>query len=115
LGGRRHYGELFKFAGREKELHREFVALAISHDDESVRLTPIILLSMGIRSLFGVAQSIGITSTPKQNGRLGHSRKMSDTFSTMHLERIRSAIDHIPPGMTLLSQESESQSSEHPP
>jgi len=30
--------ELFKLVGREKELHREIVAFAISHDDESVRL-----------------------------------------------------------------------------
>ncbi|TAQ86910.1 hypothetical protein B7494_g4755 [Chlorociboria aeruginascens] len=29
--------ELFKLVGREKELHREIVALAISHDDQLVR------------------------------------------------------------------------------
>jgi hypothetical protein len=30
--------ELFKLVGREKELHQEIVGLAISHNDESIRL-----------------------------------------------------------------------------
>jgi hypothetical protein len=108
--------ELFKLVGREKELHREIVALAISHDDESVRLYAHYPFIDGDKVTIWRRTIDRYYLDSKTKWRTWtFTKNVFDIFSTMHLKRIQSAIDDIPPGPTLLSQESVSQSSEGQP
>lgn len=112
--------ELFKLVGREKELHREIVALAISHDDKSVRLYAYYPFIDG--------DKVTIWRRTADRYYLDHKTKWKswtfttnvyEIYSPMHLKRICSAIDEIPPDLTF-SRKSETQSSkslqqlEHP-
>jgi hypothetical protein len=108
--------ELLKLVGREKELHRKIVAFAISHDDKSVQLyahypfidgDSVTIWRHTVDQYFLNSKTKWRTWTFTKN--------VFDRFSTMHLKLICSAIDDISPGLTLVSQESQSQGSEHPP
>jgi len=107
--------ELFKLVGREKELHQEIIAFAISHDDESVRLYAHYPFIDGDKVTIWRHTIDRYYLDPKTKWNTWtFTKNVFDVFSTMHLERIRSAIDDIPPGLTLIPQESVSQSSEPP-
>lgn len=111
----RAVAELFKARGRETELHREIVAFTISHDDQSIRLYAHYLIIDGDNVSIWRHTADQYYLSPKTKwSTWTFTKNVFDIFSTMHLKRIRSVIDDIPPGLTLLSQQSESQSSEHP-
>lgn len=108
--------ELFKLVGREKELHREIAAFTISHDDQSIRLYAHYPIIDGDKVTIWRHTADQYYLGPKTKwSTWTFTKNVFDIFSTMHLKRIHSVIDEIPPGPALLSRESESQSSEHPP
>jgi hypothetical protein len=107
--------ELFKLVGREKELHQEIVALTISHDDQSIRLYAHYPIIDGDKVTIWRHTADQYYLNPKTKWNTWtFTKNVFDIFSTMNLKRIRSIIDDIPPGPTHISQEPESQTSEHP-
>jgi hypothetical protein len=92
--------ELFKLVGRETELHREIVAFTISHDNNGVKLyahypfidgDSVTIWRHTVSRYFLDSETKWKTWTFTKN--------VFDTFSTMHLERICSAVDSITPEM----------------
>ncbi|KAF2431957.1 hypothetical protein EJ08DRAFT_669782 [Tothia fuscella] len=106
--------ELFKLVGREKELHREILALAISHDDESVRLYAYYPFIDGDKVTIWRCTADRYYLDPKTKWRSWtFTTNVFSIFSPMHLKRICSAIDDISSDLTF-SRTSETQSSESP-
>lgn len=118
--------ELYKFSGRQKELHQEPLSFSVSHDDSSVR----------IHTYYPMIDEADMTKNTTWRATLDEfyvkpkSKWSSWTFGMnclqiflpMHIERIRSALDDLPsaeiiknslprpPGHSGLSQNFEEQS-----
>jgi hypothetical protein len=106
--------ELFKLVGREEELHREIVALAISHDDESVRLYAYYPFIEGDKvTIWRRTASRYYLDLDTLWRSWTFTTNVYDIFCPMHLKRICSAIDDISPNLTF-SRKSETPSSEPP-
>jgi hypothetical protein len=104
--------ELFKLVGREKELHREILAFTVSHDDNSVRHYAHYAYIDGDKiSIWRHTVDRFYLDTRTKWRSYTFVKNIYDIFSPMHLKRICSAIDDIPPGLTF-SRGSEAQSSE---
>ncbi|KAF2726803.1 hypothetical protein EJ04DRAFT_582451 [Polyplosphaeria fusca] len=106
--------ELFKLVGRENELHREVVAFAISHDDESVRLYAYYPFIDGDKVTVWrrtAARFYLDVDTKWRSWRF--TTNIYEIFSPMHLQRICSAIDDVTHDWTF-SRTSEPRGSEPP-
>ena len=115
--------ELYRAVRREKELHREILAFSISHDDSSVRIYGHYALIEGVKTTF-YRETIRRFDFTEQNGKEKWSaytftKNVYDIWMPIHLKRICSAIDDLPPDVDFgLSQsasfpeEVESQSSQ---
>jgi hypothetical protein len=89
---------LFKLVGREAELHREAVAFAISHDDNSVRLYAYYPFIDGNKvTIWRRTAHRHYLDIDTMWKSWTFTTNVYDIFSPMHLERLRSAVDDISP------------------
>jgi hypothetical protein len=106
--------ELFKLVGRQMELHREIVALAISYDDESVRLYAYYPFIDGDKvTIWRRTAARHYLDLDTRWRSWTFTTNVYDVFFPIHLKRICSAIDDISPDLTF-SRILETQSSEPP-
>jgi hypothetical protein len=102
--------KLFELVGREKELHREILAFAISHNNESVRLYAYYPFIEGEKvTIWRRTADRFYLNADTMWKSWTFTTNVYDIFSAIHLHRIRSAIDDISP---VCFQRSEPQSAE---
>ncbi|MCJ1385854.1 hypothetical protein MMC17_008978, partial [Xylographa soralifera] len=101
--------ELFKAVKREKELHREILAFSISHDHRSVRIYGHYPVLKGDKTTF-YRHPIRTFDFTEQEGKekwtaYKFTKNIYDVWMPLHLKRICSAIDGLPPDINFdLSQ-----------
>lgn len=92
--------ELYTVVSRQNELHRNTLAFSISHDHEVVRIHGHYPLIDGGKTSF-YRHSIHKFQFTALEGKekwtaFKFTRNVYDVFASMHLERIRAAIDQLP-------------------
>ena len=97
----RGFVELFKAVKREKELHREILAFSISHDHRSVRIYGHYPVIEGDKTTF-YRHPIHDFSFTALDGKekwtaYKFTKNVYDVWMPLHLKRICSAIDELPP------------------
>ncbi len=115
--------ETYRAVKREKELHREILAFSISHDHSTVRVYGHYALIEGDKTTF-YRHPIRKFDFTEQDGKEKWSaytftKNVYDIWMPIHLKRICSAIDELPPDIDFglsqsasFPQELESQSSQ---
>jgi hypothetical protein len=91
--------ELFKYVGREKELHREILAFSVSHDDKSVRIYghyPVIdgNKTMFYRHLIRMFNFIEFDGKEKW-AAYKFTKNVYDMWMPTHFQRICSVVDEL--------------------
>ncbi len=115
--------EIYRAVKREKEIHREILAFSISHDHSTVRVYGHYALIDGDKTTF-YRHPIRKFDFTEQDGKEKWSaytftKNVYDIWMPIHLKRICSAIDELPPDIDFglsqsasFPQELESQSSQ---
>ncbi|MCJ1433700.1 hypothetical protein MMC27_003064 [Xylographa pallens] len=93
--------ELFRMVKREKELHQEILAFSISHDHCSVRIYGHYPVIEGNKTSF-YRHPIRMFDFTEQEGKekwtaYKFTRNIYDVWMPLHLKRICTAIDDLPP------------------
>lgn len=96
--------ELYKAVKREKELHREILAFSISHDHSSVRIYGHYALIDGRETTFyrHPIKEFYFTSEEGKDKWTAYkfTKKIHDVWMPIHLKRLCSAIDQLPPNLS---------------
>jgi hypothetical protein len=92
--------QLFRLAGREKELDQEILAFSISHSHEWVRIYGHYAMIDGAKTTF-YRHKIRSFDFTELNGRekwttYRFTKNLYDLWATNHLQRIREVIDELP-------------------
>jgi len=101
--------ELFRYVKREKELHREILAFSISHDHRSVRIYGHYAIIDDDKTTFyrHPIHTFDFTALDGKEKWIAYkfTKNVYDVWMPLHLKRIRSAIDELPPDISFdLSQ-----------
>ena len=93
--------ELYKTVKREKELHREILAFSISHDHRSVRIYGHYAVIVGDKTTF-YRHPIRTFDFTEQDGKekwttYKFTKNVYDVWMPIHLKRICSVINELPP------------------
>ncbi|KAK0773656.1 hypothetical protein LTR59_015203 [Friedmanniomyces endolithicus] len=96
--------ELFRAVKRERELHREFLAFAISHDHRSVRLCGCYSDIDGPETKYyrHPIRTFDVTESDGKEKWTAHkfTKNVYDDWMLIHFKRMYSAIEQIPPDMS---------------
>jgi hypothetical protein len=91
--------ELFKYVGREKELHREILAFSISHDHESVRIYGHYPVIDGNKTSFyrHIIRKFNFTESNGKDKWAAYkfTKNVYEHWMPNHFQRICSAIDGL--------------------
>lgn len=104
--------ELYRAVKREKELHREILAFSISHDNSSVRIYGHYVVIDGSKTTFyrHPIHKFDFTALDGKEKWTAYkfTKNVYDTWMPIHLKRICSVIDQVPPDLNFeVSQGSE--------
>ena len=96
--------ELFKYVGREKELHREILAFSVSHDDKSVRIYGHYPVIDGNKTTF-YRHLIRMFNFIEFDGKekwaaYKFTKNVYDIWMPTHFQRICSVVDELQPGLS---------------
>ncbi|KAL9616322.1 MAG: hypothetical protein Q9160_008801 [Pyrenula sp. 1 TL-2023] len=93
--------ELFKAVNREKELHREILAFSISHDHTSVRIYGHYPVIEGDKTIFyrHPIHKFDFTTLDGKEKWTAYrfTKNIYDQWMPLHIKRICSAVDDLPP------------------
>ena len=110
--------ELYRAVKREKELHREILAFSISHDHRSVRIYGHYAIIEEDKTTFyrHPIKEFSFTSEEGKDKWTAYkfTKNIYEIWMSLHLKRICSAIDDLPPDIDFdLSQSASFSQSEH--
>lgn len=96
--------ELFKYVGREKELHGEILAFSVSHDDKSVRIYGHYPVIDGSKTTF-YRHLIRMFNFIEFDGKekwaaYKFTKNVYDIWMPTHFQRICSVVDELQPGLS---------------
>jgi hypothetical protein len=96
--------ELFKYVGREKELHREILAFSVSHDDKSVRIYGYYPVIDGNKTTF-YRHPVRMFNFTEFDGKekwvaYKFTKNVYDIWMPTHFQRICSVVDELQPGLS---------------
>jgi hypothetical protein len=97
--------ELFRLVKREKDLHREILAFAVSHDDRTVRIYGHYPVIDGKETTFYrhlIHESVFAASGGREKWTsYQFAKNVYDIWMPTHLKRICSVIDDLPPNLDI--------------
>ncbi len=106
--------ELYRAVKREKELHREILAFSISHDYSTVRIYGHYAIIEGDKTTFYRQPIRKFDFTEEKWTAYKFTKNVYNIWMPLHIKRICSAIDDLPPNIDFDLSQSASFSQSEP-